>query len=108
MNIVRLLSLLSTQTTIVKRLDKKRERKKRFWIRPERTSAWWNGFVGEVAVPEEWRENFNMSQVSMILQEKQNACSFCGLRLCFMNVFKFTWIRVDAQKRFENGYVWTR
>ena len=65
MNIVRLLSLPLTKTAIVKRLGKKRQRKKRFWIRPGRTSAWWNGFIGEIVVPEEWRENFRMSQVSM-------------------------------------------
>ena len=29
-------------------------------------------------------------------------------RSCFMSVFKFTRVRVDVQKRFENGYVWTR
>ena len=67
MNIVRLLSLPLTKTAIVKRLGKKRQRKKHnaFWIRPGRTSAWWNGFIGEIVVPEEWRENFRMSQVSM-------------------------------------------
>ena len=65
MNIVRLLSLPLTKTAIFKRLGKKRQRKKRFWIRPGRTSAWWNGFIGEIVVPEEWRENFRMSQVSM-------------------------------------------
>ena len=65
MNIVRLLSLPLTKTAIVKRLGKKRQRKKRFWIRPGRTSAWWNGCIGEIVVPEEWRENFMMSKVSM-------------------------------------------
>ena len=36
-----------------------------FWIRPGRTNAWWNGLIGEIVVPEEWRENFRMNQVSM-------------------------------------------
>ena len=30
------------------------------------------------------------------------------LRPCFMSVFKFTRVRVDGRKRYENGYVWTR
>lgn len=66
MNIIRILSSLGTGTGVVKRLGKKRRRqKRRFWIRPGRTSAWWNGFISEVVVPEEWRENFRMSRVSI-------------------------------------------
>ena len=66
MNIIRQLSLLGTGRGIVKRLGKKRQRKKRrFWIRPGRTNAWWNGFIRELVVPEEWRENFRMSRVSI-------------------------------------------
>ena len=33
---------------------------RRFWIRLERTSAWWNNFVSETVVPEEWKENFRI------------------------------------------------
>ena len=33
-----------------------------FWTRPGRTSAWWDNFVNEVVVAEEWRENFRMSR----------------------------------------------
>ena len=65
---VRLLSLPLTKAAIVKRLRKKRQRKKRFWIRPGRTSAWWNGFIGEIVVPEEWRENFRMSQLDFVVR----------------------------------------
>ena len=67
MDIVRLLSLPAAQTAIVKRLGKKCERRKRrLWIRPGRTSAWWNGFVSEIVLPEEWSEYFRMSRVSMM------------------------------------------
>ena len=59
------MSLPSTQTAIVKGLGMKHQRKMHFWIRPGRTNAWWNSFVGEVVVPEEWSENFRMTQVSM-------------------------------------------
>lgn len=38
----------------------------RFWIRPGRTSAWWDGFDSEIVLPEEWRENFRMSRVSIM------------------------------------------
>ena len=36
-------------------------KQKRFWTRPGRTSAWWDSFVNEVVVAEEWREIFRMS-----------------------------------------------
>ncbi|XP_028416694.1 putative nuclease HARBI1 [Dendronephthya gigantea] len=39
---------------------------RRFWIRPGRTSAWWENFVNEVMLPEEWRENFRMSRRSLL------------------------------------------
>ena len=35
---------------------------KRFWTRPGRTSAWWDAFIENVVLPEEWRENFRMSK----------------------------------------------
>ena len=36
-------------------------KQRRFWTRPGRTSAWWDNFVNEVIVAEEWKENFRMS-----------------------------------------------
>ena len=41
-------------------------RARRFWIRPGRTSAWWDNFVSHTATPEEWKENFRMSQPSLL------------------------------------------
>ena len=41
-------------------------RERRFWIRPERTSAWWDNFVLQSVVPEEWKENFRMSRPSLL------------------------------------------
>ena len=38
--------------------------KRRFWIRPWRTRTWWDNFVADIVVPEEWRENFRMSKTS--------------------------------------------
>ena len=48
---------------------RKERRQRRFWIRPGRTSAWWDNFVSDVVVEEEWRENFRMS--------KQNFYKLC-------------------------------
>ena len=38
--------------------------RRRFWMRPGRTRAWWDKFVTNTVVPEEWRENFRMSRES--------------------------------------------
>lgn len=41
-------------------------RRRRFWIRPGRTSVWWENFEKEVVLPEEWHENFRMSRSSLL------------------------------------------
>ena len=41
-------------------------KQRRFWTRPGRTSAWWDNFVNEVVVAEEWRENFRMSRRNLL------------------------------------------
>ena len=41
--------------------------KRRFWVRPGRTDGWWNNFVNNLVVPEEWRENFRMSRDNFFL-----------------------------------------
>jgi hypothetical protein len=46
------------------------KRRRRFWVRPGRTTAWWNNFVGDVVVEEEWKENFRMC--------KSNFYKLCG------------------------------
>ncbi|KAL2080758.1 hypothetical protein ACEWY4_024551 [Coilia grayii] len=38
---------------------------RRFWTRPGRTSSWWDNFVNEVVLPEEWREHFRMTRSSV-------------------------------------------
>ena len=55
-----------SQIVSIGHICKKGERRKRrFWIRPGRTSAWWDGFVSEIVLPEEWRENFRMSRTCL-------------------------------------------
>ena len=64
--LVRLLSMPVARNVSVKRLYKRRQaRPRRFWVRPGRANAWWTGFVNQIVVPEEWRENFRMSRVSL-------------------------------------------
>ena len=47
-------------------LNTRLARARRFWIRPGRTSAWWDNFVSQTVVPEEWKENFRMYRPSLL------------------------------------------
>ena len=97
--LVRLLSMPVAR----KRLNKRRQaRRRNFWVRPGRIIAW-TGFVNQIVVSEEWRENFRMSRVSLLIIY-DSACSVSK-----SSVFvPFSRIRVDARKRNESEYVWTR
>ncbi|XP_033970360.1 putative nuclease HARBI1 [Trematomus bernacchii] len=44
----------------------RRATRRRFWVRPGRSSSWWDNFVNGVVVDEEWRENFRMSRASVV------------------------------------------
>ena len=88
MNIVRLFSSPSTQTEIVKRLAKMRQRKGAFKFDMQE--------LGLCRMP-------LLVHVVVGLYFLQRM-----IRSCFISVFKFTWVRVDGRKRFEHGYVWTR
>lgn len=44
----------------------RRATRRRFWVRPGRTSSWWDSFVGDVVVDSDWRENFRMSRASLV------------------------------------------
>ena len=39
---------------------------RRFWIRPGCTSTWWDNFVLQTVVPEEWKGKFRMSRLSLL------------------------------------------
>ena len=58
--------LLLTQltSTTCRSCPRRRRRPRRFWIRPGRTSLWWDNFLNGVTLEEEWKENFRMSRVS--------------------------------------------
>nr|XP_023651694.1 putative nuclease HARBI1 [Paramormyrops kingsleyae]XP_023651695.1 putative nuclease HARBI1 [Paramormyrops kingsleyae] len=61
--------LFSKETRYRQRHNPFKERQ--FWVKPGRSSAWWDNFVNESVVPEEWQENFRMSRTALlILSEK--------------------------------------
>ena len=56
-----------------KKCPEKKRKRKRFWVRPGRTSTWWDNFLNGSMLEEEWRENFRMSRVSFF-----ELCSLLG------------------------------
>ena len=44
----------------------KTSKQRKHWIRPGRTSLWWENFVNNTVVLDEWRENFRMSKESFM------------------------------------------
>ena len=66
-DILKLLALSDERTGRQKQLKrlKRQPRPRRLWVRPGRTSAWWDNFVSQTVVEEEWRENFRMSRSSL-------------------------------------------
>ena len=57
-----LLTQLIDKTT--RECPRKERRPRRFWIRPGRTSLWWDNFLSGIMLEEEWKENFRMSRAS--------------------------------------------
>ena len=37
---------------------------RRFWIRPGRTHVWWDNFLQDIVVQDEWKENFRMCKAN--------------------------------------------
>ena len=68
LNICKLFTLSTGQNGWRRQLLKRAGKKccpRRFWVRPGRTSAWWDNFVNQIVIAEEWRENFRMSRGSL-------------------------------------------
>ena len=42
--------------------SKKKRQARRFWVRPGRTQVWWQNFLNNIVVDEEWKENFIMTK----------------------------------------------
>ena len=85
-----------------------------FWIRPERTSAWWNNFVSENVVPEEWKKNFRMlsqrirgvlvwtvgNAMKMVVWTRINCCVFGKTNpYIFESALVWTGPRIERQRR---------
>ncbi|KAK0154839.1 putative nuclease HARBI1 [Merluccius polli] len=47
----------------------RRATRRRFWVRPGRTSSWWDNFVNGVVVDKEWRENFRKTSLIALSEE---------------------------------------
>ena len=62
MQIIRFLLLESNK----KRSEKKQRNDPMFWVRPGRTSIWWDNFCEQVVVDSEWKENFRMTRQSFL------------------------------------------
>ena len=60
----RQLLLTQVMDTARRKPPRKERKQRRFWIRPGRTSLWWDNFLNGVMLEEEWKENFRMSRVS--------------------------------------------
>ena len=60
----RRLLLMQLMDTTRRKRPRRVRRQRRFWIRPGRTSLWWDNFLNGIVLEEEWKENFIMSRVS--------------------------------------------
>ena len=55
-------NLGSYKHVVAQRNKYRPRRRKKFWIRPGRTSLWWDNIWKNKTVDEEWHENFRMSR----------------------------------------------
>lgn len=71
--------LLIARLQMTKRIGTSRtvqRTRRRYWVRPGRSDAWWKNILKGVSVTEEWRENFRMS--------KKTFFSLCSLLRPFL------------------------
>ena len=45
--------------------ETRRATRRKFWVRPGRTSRWWDNVLNGMVVVNEWMENFRMSRASL-------------------------------------------
>lgn len=66
-------ALLQAESRIQKRrlaIHNPKRTKRKYWVRPGRTSLWWENFVNNIVVAEEWRESFRMSKENFMKCDK--------------------------------------
>ena len=56
--------LTSSDSKVSKRRRRKSMKSRRFWVRPGRSSLWWDNFLSGIVIDAEWKENFRMSKNS--------------------------------------------
>ena len=101
-NITRSLSVPLSRFGRLKRLRGFPPRPRRFWIRPWRTSGWWDNFVAQKVVEEECRKNFRMSRASRMCSQEIYRFQTDSSYTCRQaNTIRMQY-RVDANF-FENG-----
>ena len=44
----------------------RRATSRKFWMKPGRTSNWWDNFIDGIVVVEDWKQNFRMSRPSVL------------------------------------------
>ena len=65
--LAQIFSLAYVDTDVYRRMalnNRRQRRKRRFLVRPGRTAVWWQNFLDNIVIPEEWRENFCMPKES--------------------------------------------
>ena len=89
--------------------NRRQRRKRRFWVRPGRTAVEWQNFLGNIVIPEEWRENFRMSKKNFRKlcdescpdRSRVNACKFLGSIPRVNRVYISVHIRFDLDLFFS-------
>ena len=66
-----LLSLVHRSTAHIQRIHKllktsKKRKPRRCWEKPGRAGIWWDNFINNIVLPEEWVENFRMTKESFM------------------------------------------
>ena len=57
--------------------ETRRATRRKFWVRPGRTSRWWDNVLNGMVVVNEWMENFRMSRASLFALSEE-LCPYIG------------------------------
>ena len=106
LNIIRFLSASVSRTgTYCKTIKQKASYTREILGQAGRTSAWWNNFVNQIALPpEEWRKNFRVSRDSLYLLAEELRSYVEGTLLYFHSFSIFVW---TGENNSHTTNVWT-
>ena len=54
-------SFFTSHTMVLRKRRWQNRQMRQFWVRPGRSSVWWDNLMNNVTVESEWKENFRMS-----------------------------------------------